>query len=310
MNQQESYRFAGKPVVTWEVDNPLPDPATTAIRLSVNEYDDDDPEFADYFKAFLQQPGIEQIDTLLIGNWGEAFEESIEAALVLLIAAKDRLSNVKHLALADMDSEECEVSWIQQDNIGTLYAAYPQLHTLSIKGSEDLRLSDIKLPELRSLILVNGGLDSGILAEIANAHCPQLQHLELWLGDDNYGCDIENEHLKALLQALPRFPELSYLGLCNYYKANQLAKLLPEVSLPDSITTLDLSKGTLSDAGAEALLSMSERLGKLDTLDLHYHYLSDEMMARLQQLPCQVNLGEQEEADGDDDDDRYIFLSE
>ena len=310
MNQQESYSFAGKPVVTWEMGNPLPDPSATAIRLSVNEYDDDDPEFGDYFQAFLQQPGIEQIDTLLIGNWGEAFEESIEDALSLLNAANDRLSAVKHLALADMDSEECEVSWIQQGNIGTLYAAYPQLQTLSIKGAEGLHLSDIKLPELRSLILVNGGLDSGVLAEVANAHCPKLHHLELWLGDDNYGCDIESEHLKALLQALPRFPELSYLGLCNYYKANQLAQLLPEVSLPDSITTLDLSKGTLSDAGAEALLSMSERLGKLDTLDLHYHYLSNEMMERLQQLPCQVDLSEQEEADGDEDDDRYVFLAE
>ncbi|MBV0933655.1 STM4015 family protein [Marinobacterium weihaiense] len=309
MNQQESYTFAGKPVVTWTVGNPLPDPATTAVRLSVNEYDDDDPEFADYFKAFLQQPGVEQVDALLIGNWGEAFEESIQAALDTLIAAKDRLSNVKHLALADMDSEECEVSWIQQDNIGPLYAAYPQLHTLSIKGSANLRLSDITLPELRSLTLINGGLNAEVLAEVANAQCPKLQHLELWLGDDNYGCDIEREHLQALLQALPRFPELSYLGLRNYYKANQLAKLLPEVSLPERITTLDLSKGTLSDEGAEALLSMSDRLGKLDTLDLHHHYLSDAMMTRLQQLACRVELSEQEEPDAYDGD-RYVFLAE
>lgn len=309
MSTEENYSFAGKPVITWEMDDPLPDPATIAIRLSVNTYDDD-PEFDDYFKAFLQQPGVEQVDTLLIGNWGEPSEASVTEALVPLIAAKDRLSAVKHLSLADMDSEQCEVSWIQQDDVDALYAAYPKLQTLCIKGSVGLRLGDIQLPELRSLILINGGLDAEVLTEVANAHCPKLQHLELWLGAEYYGCNIETTHIKALLQALPRFPELSYLGLCNYYKANRLAQLLADVSLPDGITTLDLSRGTLSDAGAEALLSMSERLGKLDTLDLHHHYLSNVMMERLQQLPCQVDLGEQEEAYGDDDDDRYVFLSE
>ena len=309
MSTEENYSFAGKPVITWEMDNPLPNPATTAIRLSVNTYYDD-PKFDDYFQAFLQQPGVEQVDTLLIGNWGEPSEESIAKALVPLIAAKDRLSAVKHLSLADMDAEECEVSWIQQEEVDALYAVYPKLQTLCIKGSAGLRLGDIQLPELRSLILINGGLDAEVLTEVTNAQCPKLQHLELWLGDEYYGCDIENTHIKALLQALPRFPELSYLGLCNYDKTNQLAQLLADVSLPDAITTLDLSKGTLSDAGAEALLSISERLGKLDTLDLHHHYLSNAMMERLQQLPCQVNLDEQEETYSDDDDYRCVFLAE
>lgn len=313
MNQQEYYTFAGKPVLTWTVDTPLPKPTSSAIRLSVNEYDDDDPEFTDYFTAFLQQPGLDQIDTLLLGNWGEAFEVSIDEALAQLIAAKDWLPALRHLSLADMDSDECEVSWIQQGDLSPLYAAYPKLQTLCIKGSSDLQLGDIQLPELRSLTLINGGLGADVLADVVKANCPKLQHLELWLGDDNYGCDIEREHLEALLKALPNFPELTYLALCNYYLADQLAILLPEIGLPENISTLDLSKGTLSNKGAEALLSMSERLGKLQRLDLHHHYLSNDMMARLQQLPCQVELGDQENTDYSSDGSeayRYIFLAE
>ncbi|WP_221801580.1 STM4015 family protein [Oceanobacter mangrovi] len=309
---QGKHLFAGKPVIDWAINQPLPDPRSHGIRLSVNEYNDDDPSFQDYFKAFLQQPGIDQIDTLLLGNWGEAFETGIDDALQQLVEASDRLSAVKHLALAEMDSEECEVSWINLGNFGSLYNAYPQLQTLQIKGSVGLQLGELNLPELRSLTLINGGLSHEVLAEISRANCPELQHLELWLGEENYGCDIANEHLQALVKQLPRFPQLSYLALCNYEAADELAKLLPSLELPATLTTLDLSKGTLSDEGGAALLTMAERLGQLQTLDLHHHYLCDDMMQQLQQLPCQVDVSEQQETDYYDDGDvyRYIFLAE
>lgn len=325
MSIKENYSFAGKPVFTWKTGHPLPDPATSAIRLSVNEYNND-PEFSAYFEAFLQQPGIEQIDTLLIGNWGAAYERGIGHALNPFLAAADRFPALKHLSLADIDSCDSEVSWIEMDNISGLFPAFPGLQTLEVKGSMGLVMENIQLPHLERLVLVSGGMPGRVMQQIAIAELPKLSHLELWLGTEDYGCSITPEHIGQLLDALPRFPELKYLALCNYEQANQLAQqLAARPPLPANITTLDLSKGTLADHGAQALLTQADRLNQLELLDLHHHFLSDEMMATLsEQLTCTLNLNDQEEADCDFDDEnpleddedpedytyRFIFLSE
>lgn len=325
MSTKENYSFAGKPVFTWKTGHPLPDPATAAVRLSVNEFDND-PEFAAYFETFLQQPGIEQIDTLLIGNWGASYERGIRHALDPFLAAADRFPALRHLSLADIPPCDSEVSWINLDNISDLFPAFQDLQTLKITGSAGLVMENIRLPQLEKLVMVSGGLPGSVMQQIAIADLPRLRHLELWLGTEDYGCSIKPEHLDQLLDALHRFPELKYLALCNYEQANQLAQqLAARPPLPASITTLDLSKGTLADHGARALLTLADRLNQLDLLDLHHHYLSNKMMATLsEQLNCTLNLGDPEEADCDFDDEnpladdedpedyiyRFIFLSE
>ena len=73
--------------------------------------------------------------------------------------------------------------------------------------------------------------------------------------------------------------------------------------------TLDLSLGILSDAGATALLS-GQPLTHLRRLDLHHHYVSPELAARLvEELPgVEVDLSDAKEADRDGD--RYVDVSE
>ena len=58
------------------------------------------------------------------------------------------------------------------------------------------------------------------------------------------------------------------------------------------ITTLDLSNGTLSDKGGELLLKTLPKYPNVTTVDLHFHYLSDEMMEKLKALPISINLEE------------------
>ncbi|MBV0933656.1 hypothetical protein [Marinobacterium weihaiense] len=325
MSIKEDYSFAGKPVVTWQVGHPLPDPATSAIRLSVGGAGNH-PDFATYFQAFLQLPGLEKVDTLLIGNWGAAYENSIRQALDPFVAAAECFPALRHLHLADIPYTESEVSWIHLGDISDLFPAFQGLQTLLIKGSAGLVMENIRLPQLETLDIVSAGLPARITQQIAAAELPKLRHLELWLGSYGHGCNLTPDDLDQLLDALPRFPALSHLALCNYELANQLAQQLAEhPPLPDSITHLDLSKGTLADHGAQALLTQAERLNRLERLDLHHHYLSDEMMATLsEQLSCRLNLNDQEEADYEFDEDdpleddedpedytyRFIFLSE
>ncbi len=42
---------------------------------------------------------------------------------------------------------------------------------------------------LVALTIESGGLPAAVVREVASAHLPALEHLELWLGEENYGGD-------------------------------------------------------------------------------------------------------------------------
>ena len=147
------------------------------------------------------------------------------------------------------------------------------------------------------------------MREVASASLPQLEHLELWLGDDGYGNDISNEDLKPLLSA-DLFPNLKYLGLCDDCDADQTASLIAEVGFGESVEVLDLSMGTLGDEGAKALAA-SPRIKALKKLDLHYHYISPEVIEQLRQLGPEIDDSDKQEADEyDGQEERYVAISE
>ena len=312
MSFSDTEQFSGKKVSIWEAGKPLPDPANNAIKLAINPYDDD-PAFPDYFSEFIKLPGLDKIDSVLIGSWGEAYEEKSSLAVDLLVEHKALFSGLTSLFIGDLALEEAEVSWIQQSDISSVYAAFPKLEVLKIRGGEGLSLGGLKHVAIHTLVIETGGLDKDILKQVHLAKLPELTHLELWLGDDNYGCNIGNDELRALLDGLEdQFPKLSYLGLRNYHLSDNLAEVVAEVGVPKMIKTLDISLGNLSDKGAKALLA-SGKLTHLDTLDLHHHYLSDEMMATVAaaKIAANVNIDEQEQADEYDGElERYIFVSE
>ena len=139
------------------------------------------------------------------------------------------------------------------------------------------------------------------IAKLIDEWCRHYVHVEKWLpkvGQDGYPCDLRIVMIGG---------EPAHLGLCNSEYSDKLAKALAEAPIMDSIETLDLSSGTLGDEGVEALLA-SSKLTKLKKLDVHHHYLSDDCMKKLAALSCEVNLEDQEEAD--DNDDRYVAVSE
>lgn len=306
--------FAAKPIVTWEVGQPVADPAQSVTRLSVNPYDDDlafDAYFATFMEAATEH--LPHMDSLVIGVWGESYEVNSSLPIGLLCQQSERFPALRSLFIGDMSLEECEVSWIQQSDISPLYSAFPKLEYLKVRGGEHLSLGTVLHNRLQKLVIESGGMDSEVLEQAHLANIPELTHLELWLGDENYGCTIGPDDIAAFLNGLGhQFPKLTYLGLRNYYLSDDLAATIAKTELPASLITLDLSNGNLSDAGAEALLA-SDKLSQLTTLDLHYHFMSDEMMAKLRaadNLPT-LNLDDQNEAEVYDDKVyRYIFVSE
>lgn len=302
--------FAGLPIQLFTAKGSLIEPSLHAIKV-MWEWESE-VSFTQLFDDLLAEPNAKAITALVIGAWDEELYDVNSSAVVdLLVAAKDKLPQLKALFMGDISQEENEISWINQSNLEPLYAAYPQLEVLKVRGGNDLQLGDLRqLPKLHTLIIETGGLDRSVIEDITRHDLSQLKHLELWLGSEDYGANINIYDFEALLSG-ELFPSLKYLGIRNSENADELAPVIASSPLLLRLDTLDMSLGNLSDQGGEVFLK-SSALGKLKLLDLHHHYLSEDMMQRLAQLPMTVNLDEQEVADdwGDGELHRYIYVSE
>lgn len=283
-----------------------------ARRLAVS-YDEaeEGKTLAEKMAAFIASPQAAQVESLVIAAWEEPYETSPQQALDLLIANAAQLPQLRELFVGDMDSEECEISWIKQADYTHVLSALPALERLHIKGSTDLILSSLALQHdnLKALTIECGGLPKAIIQTIATAKLPQLEYLQLYLGVEDYGFDGSLEDVRPFMQK-GLFPKLKHLGLMNSEIADAIATEIAQASVLGQLETLDLSMGTLTDAGAGALLA-STNITALQKLDLHYHYLSNDMVKALKKLPMLVDVSDQQKTDEDDEDDwRYPAVTE
>lgn len=270
----------------------------------------DDYEEGLRMETLLQELAAKQeaatLDSLIIGDWGQAYENSPQEFKDTLIELAPSFPALKRLFIGDMESEECEVSWIVQTNLAPILQAFPNLTSFIIQGSSELELEPLKHSKLEELMIICGGLPKKVLHSIATAELPELRKLELYLGVEDYGFDGSLEDILPLLEK-GRFPKLEYLGLKNSEIQDEIAKAVADAPILDQIQVLDLSEGTLSDEGAEALLA-SEQIKQLKHLNLSYHYMTDEMMERFNQSGMSVDVSDQQESD--EDDWRFPMLTE
>ncbi|MBU7317503.1 STM4015 family protein [Paenibacillus oleatilyticus] len=280
----------------------------TEVRLEIgyDEYEDG-MRMEQLIEQLAAKPESREVVELTIGSWGQAYEDGPDSFMDVLIGHKDAFPALRKLFIGDMDSEECEISWIMQTNLAPLLEAFPQLTSFCIQGSTGLSLKPLKHERLEELVIICGGLSREVLAEIRDAELPELRKLELYLGVDDYGFDGSLEDVKPLMEP-GRFPKLTYLGLKDSEIQDEIAIEIANSPILDQLHTLDLSLGTLSDKGAEALLA-SERVRKLSFLDLNYHYMSDEMVKRWQTSGMSVDVSDQQQSD-DEDDWRYPAVTE
>lgn len=260
----------------------------------------------DLVRELAGKPESTEVTSLIIGDWGGAYEQGPEDFVEELIAQKEQFPQLKKLFIGDMGYEECEVSWINQANLGPLLQAFPQLESFTVKGSTDLELDPLNHDHLQELVIICGGLPKRVLHQIHAASLPELRKLELYLGVEDYGFDGQMEDIVPFLNQNP-FPKLTYLGLKDSELQDEIAIAAAQSPVLSQLEVLDLSMGTLSDQGAEALLA-SESVRKLKHLNLSYHYMSDEMLLKWKQSGLSVDVSEQQESD--EDDWRYPALTE
>ena len=263
---------------------------------SYDEYEEQGKRAADMVADILADPDFLSLTELIIGDWGGAWEDSCQPILDQMIEHADQFSHIQSLFIGDMDFEECEVSWIMQGNFSGLWAALPNLRSLTVKGSMDLELGDICHEGLEELTIICGGLGSDVIRSVQNAKLPNLKKLLLYIGIDDYGFDGNADTVKELLDKAD-FPKLSYLGIVDSEIQDELAKTVLESKFMGQVETLDLSLGTLTDQGGQMLLETLPKWTNIKNLDVHYNYLTDEMAEKLEKLPMTVDASERNQPD-------------
>ncbi|WP_371271218.1 STM4015 family protein [Streptomyces sp. yr375] len=297
----------------------LPEAESVAWKLVRREGEPED--YDDCWDRFLDTVDPARVRALVLGAGAYGSEldlcEGPQETAARLAGAADRLTGLRALYLADLDFEEAELSWIVQGDVAPFLTAYPELEELAVRGSGNgfdggpgLDLTPVRHERLRILRFVNGGLPARVVHGLVACELPALEHLDLWLGAQWYRRDTTVADLAPVLDG-SRLPALRRLGLQNADIQDEVAAAVASAPVVARLTALHLGRGTLTDAGAEALLS-GQPLGHLQELDLHHHYLSDAMAERVRQTlepyGVKVDVSGQEQAD--DLGDRYVSAGE
>ncbi len=245
---------------------------------------------------YLDDPRASRLTALVLGMPGES-GESFDEVIQVIVERAPKLQHLRGIFLGDIIGEENEMSWIEQGDVGLILAAFPKLEELRIRGGSSLKLSPGSNPGLKRLYIETGGMPAEVLHNLARCELPQLEHLELWLGEDNYGWNGTINDVLPVIEP-GRFPALKSLALKNSEIQNEIAELMATAAIVGQLEFLDLSDGTMTDEGAEKLIA-SEAIRGLIGLDLHRNFLTDATIPRLQNLCERVDVSNQEKYDGE-----------
>lgn len=312
-NQYQGYnvtQFANRQVVEFDANTSVTEPLNKAYALRYWPYENED-DLPSKFSKLLQEPNADKLEALVFGLWEEEAHESNSSGIIeALVEAKQYLTNLKAVFIGDIIGDEYEISWIQQSDISPILQAYPKLEVLQVRGGDGLQFSPpIRHNYLKALIIETGGLSRDTVRQICNTNLPALEHLELWFGSEDYGGDCWVEDLNPIIFA-ERFPNLVYLGLRNSQFTDEIVSVIIGSPTLDYISVLDLSMGTLTDAGAEELLNCSA-INNLDILNISENFLSQEMIDKFSDLDVRVLANNQKAEDEHSYiDGRYCSVSE
>ncbi len=253
----------------------------------------------------LRLPRVEMVRELAIGAIERNGYPTTWTPAIAGLAAHGVPPNVAALSI------RCGGYWdLSHTALGDLSPAYPRLagvRALTIEMGA-LELGEIALPELRSLEIITTGLSRDNLRSMRAARWPRLEAMWLSFGDTRRedvvdeqgeaGSNVEPGDLAWIL-AGENLAGVRRLGLASASFTDELARGLAGSRILAQLEMLDLSLGTLSDAGAHAILSRAAAFRHLRRLDLSHAYLSDGVRDALAALGPEVVLDHPQSPDDD-----------
>ena len=170
-----------------------------------------------------------------------------------------------------------------------------------------MSFDSLRHEKLRELEVQATHLRPYTMADICEAHLPNLEYLELWLGQHRYGDPITLEEIAPIISG-KLFPKLTYLGLLNSEIANEIAFALVNAPIMKQIKWLNLSKGMLGDEAADALIEALTD-SSVEWLNISENFLSDKTIERLKKLPITV-VNRYQDEEGAEPEYRYVSVAE
>ncbi len=269
------------------------------------------PSPGEILQAVLRSSASRFLRQVVVGNLLDDSGEADYGPYVQTIADAGERRSLRHVHIGDFNySEDCEISWTEVGDVSALYPVAPSLESLHLCGGS-IWLGRLRHPRLRRLKLETGGLPAAAVHSLAAADLPELEELEVWLGDEGYGAEATADMFGPIL-AGERFPKLKTLGLKNGEIMNDLARAVVDSEILPRIESLDLSMGTMTDDGAQALLDGAGKLRHLKKLDLSDNFIGVTCARALQQaLGDAVNVVQQGQPDTYDGETfYYVSVSE
>ncbi|MEU0491019.1 STM4015 family protein [Nocardiopsis sp. NPDC006139] len=267
---------------------------------------------AGYLDRFFAEVAVEEVTALILADLpGHDYDTHMDETVDVLLERTGRLAGLRSLFVGEILPAERSVSWIRKYDIADLVAALPRLRHLTVRGGADgFGIGFGRHEHLEELVVQSGGLDPDLLRRIVGLDLPALRNLELWLGDEDYGGGAAPDDLAPLLSG-KAFPRLERLGVRNVRGLDDWVHALADAPVLSGVRELDLSLGTLTDDGAQGIVDRAAAFAHLERLDLHHHFLSEEMCALVADaLPgVAVDLSDPREPEDEDEDELFYYCA-
>ncbi len=279
-------------------------------RLSHDSYSDTNfkGKTVDILEEVLEHPSGRFIQEFAFQSNGDPNDGKLQDLVDLL--GKKAPPTTRRIVLGDNVDQ---ISWHHTGSLAKLWKGVPNLRTLEIETGE-FDVGTMVAPALERGIFITGGLSKSCGTGLAKATMPNIKHLEIYYGTEEYGGGCSVDEALTLLERKD-LPKLEYLGLKNSEFADDLARVVGGKSaqkLVKQLKVLDLSLGIMTDAGAEALIAAKDQLAHLEKLDLTRNFLTKKGIKALKDaFGAKVVTVEQEEGDEDGDEVyRYVAITE
>jgi hypothetical protein len=268
------------------------------LRLAHNCYHTEwQGKLRDVLGPMLAHPSAKFLVEVHFQENDDPSEDTLDDLIAIL--ANHAPPTVRRLVIGDNVDQ---ISWYRVGNLSKLWEAVPNLTHLEIEAGE-FTLGTIELPKLVKAVFKTGGLSTADAKAIANATWPNIEHLEVYYGDPEYGCTATVDDVVQLLERTD-LPKLRYLAVKNAEFQNELVEPLAKSPLVKQLKTLDLSEGILTDASVERFLQHKAAFAHLDVLDVTDTYLSKGAVEQLQGIAKTIEAGRLRE----EDDPEYRFV--
>jgi uncharacterized protein (TIGR02996 family) len=241
-------------------------------------------------RALIKSPVARFLQSIRMGllEWQgdeDSFDKGIDA-----VSKSGLLPSVRELFVGDF-ADETEISWTDVGSVEPALLVMPNLRSLHVHGGGIGLGKAVEHDKLESLLIETGGLPGAAVKAIGQCKLPSLIKMDVWFGQKNYGAGGNIKQLAPLLTG-EGVPKLRHLGLMNSEFEDDIASALAKSPLLAQLESVDLSMGTLTDKGGQAIVAAADKFKHLTKLDLDHNYLSDTVVKALQRaLGKAVSVG-------------------